>query len=86
MFVPSSTIDFNAENGQEIPIELRAGEEVHRLWFERDMAPSGIKTYNPAFDVTDARYITAVVTERGITYPPYEESLPALLGELPQGN
>ena len=75
MFVPTSTIDFNAATGADIPIELRKGEEIYNLWYQKDMAPAGIKTYNPAFDVTEAKYITAVVTEKGIAYPPYSESL-----------
>lgn len=75
MFVPTSTIDLNTKTGDDIHIELRKGEEIYRLWYEKDMAPEGIKTYNPAFDVTPAKYITAVVTEKGILYPPYEDSI-----------
>ncbi len=75
MFVPTSTIDLNTETGDDIHIELRNGEEIYKLWYAKDMAPEGIKTYNPAFDVTAAKYITAVVTEKGILYPPYGESL-----------
>lgn len=79
MFAPTSTIDLNTKTGDDIPIELRKGEEIYKLWYEKDMAPEGIKTYNPAFDVTPAKYITAVVTEKGILYPPYEESIKNLL-------
>ncbi|MDD4564048.1 MAG: S-methyl-5-thioribose-1-phosphate isomerase [Eubacteriales bacterium] len=75
MFVPTSTIDMNTGTGDDIQIELREGAEIYRLWYEKPMAPEGIKTYNPAFDVTAAKYITAVVTEKGLLYPPYEESL-----------
>lgn len=75
MFVPTSTIDLNTKTGGDIHIELRKGEEIYKLWYEKPMAPEGIKTYNPAFDVTPAKYITAVVTEKGILYPPYEESI-----------
>ncbi|HWQ78059.1 MAG TPA: S-methyl-5-thioribose-1-phosphate isomerase [Anaerovoracaceae bacterium] len=75
MFVPTSTIDWNTKTGEDIHIELRKGEEIYKLWYKKDMAPEGIKTYNPAFDVTPAKYITAVVTEKGILYPPYEESI-----------
>jgi methylthioribose-1-phosphate isomerase len=78
MFVPTSTIDMNTKSGDEIKIELRDGAEIYELWYEKPMAPKGIKTYNPAFDVTEAKYITAVITERGILYPPYEESLKRL--------
>jgi len=75
MFVPTSTIDLKTKTGDDIHIEQRNGEEIYKLWYEKDMAPEGIKTYNPAFDVTPAKYITAVVTEKGILYPPYEESI-----------
>lgn len=81
MFVPTSTIDLNTKTGDDIHIELRNGEEIYKLWYEKDMAPEGIKTYNPAFDVTAAKYITAVVTEKGIIYPPYEENLKKLFEE-----
>lgn len=81
MFVPTSTIDRNTKTGDDIHIELRKGEEIYKLWYEKDMAPEGVKTYNPAFDVTPARYITAVVTEKGILYPPYEESIRKLFEE-----
>ncbi|MGI6737076.1 MAG: S-methyl-5-thioribose-1-phosphate isomerase [Anaerovoracaceae bacterium] len=78
MFVPSSTIDLNTPTGAEIEIEQRDGAEIYRKWYARDMAPAGIKTYNPAFDVTDHRYITAVITERGIVRPPFSENLAGL--------
>jgi len=79
MFVPTSTIDLSTLTGEDIPIEERRGEEIYKLWYDKDMAPAGIKTFNPAFDVTPAAYITAVVTEKGIAYPPYEQSLPQML-------
>lgn len=75
MFVPTSTIDLETETGEDIVIEQRDGEEIGSMWYERPMAPAGVKKYNPAFDVTPARYITAVVTEKGIVCPPYEENL-----------
>lgn len=78
MFVPTSTIDLNTPAGADIHIEQRKGEEVYKMWYEKPMAPEGIKTYNPAFDVTDAKYITAVITEKGIVYPPYDVNLPKL--------
>ncbi|QAT43876.1 S-methyl-5-thioribose-1-phosphate isomerase [Aminipila luticellarii] len=76
MFVPTSTIDLNTPAGKDIHIEQRKGEEVYKMWYEKPMAPEGVKTYNPAFDVTDAKYITAVITEKGIMYPPYDINLP----------
>jgi len=65
---PLSSIDLNTPTGANIPIEERPAEEItHGLG--RQVAPDGIKVYNPAFDVTPARYITAIVTETGIFKP-----------------
>lgn len=75
MYVPTSTIDMNTPTGDNINIELRDGKEIYQMWYEKPMAPEGIKTFNPAFDVTDHRYITAVITEKGIVYPPYDINL-----------
>ena len=76
---PMSTIDFSISSGKQIPIEMRKPEEVRSMWYEKSMAPEGIKVYNPAFDVTDHSLITAIVTENGIAYPDYEESLRKLV-------
>jgi len=81
MFVPTSTIDFDTKTGDDINIELRNGEEIYKMWYKDNMAPEGIKTYNPAFDVTKAKYITAIITEKGIVYPPYKEGLAKLLSD-----
>jgi methylthioribose-1-phosphate isomerase len=81
MFVPTSTIDLNTPTGKDIPIELRDGNEIGEMWYERPMAPENVKTYNPAFDVTDHKYITAVVTEKGIVRPPYDVNLKKLFEE-----
>lgn len=78
MYVPTSTIDLNTPTGDDIPIELREGDEIRSMWYEKPMAPKDAKTYNPAFDVTDHRYITAVITEKGIVRPPYDENLKKL--------
>ena len=78
MYVPTSTIDMNTETGDDIHIELRKGDEIYKMWYEKPMAPEGIKTYNPSFDVTPAEYITAVITEKGIVKPPYKENLAKL--------
>ena len=86
MFVPTSTIDRNTKTGEDIHIELRNGEEIYKLWYKKNMAPEGIKTYNPAFDVTPAKYITAVITEKGILYPPYEESIRKLFEDSKEEN
>jgi len=75
MYVPSSTVDLSIKTGKDIPIELREGSEIYKMWYEKEMAPEGVKTYNPSFDVTDHKYITAVITEKGIVYPPYDINL-----------
>lgn len=79
VFAPTSTIDLNTPTGDEIHIELRKPEEVTTKWYAKPMAPAGVKVYNPAFDVTDHSLITAIITENGIAYPPYQESLPKLV-------
>ncbi|HPS74850.1 MAG TPA: S-methyl-5-thioribose-1-phosphate isomerase [Oscillospiraceae bacterium] len=75
---PGSTVDLATPTGADIPIELRDGEEIRSLWYEKPMAPEGVKCYNPAFDVTDHSLITGIITEKGICRPPYTESLAAL--------
>lgn len=75
ILLPSSTIDMNCPTGDDIPIELRSEEEIRSLWYEKPMAPADVKCWNPAFDVTDHELITAIVTEKGILYPPFAESL-----------
>jgi len=76
---PLSTIDLSLSCGEEIPIEERDASEIVE-GFGKRIAPRGIKVYNPAFDITPARYVTAIVTERGICRPPYEESLRKVKG------
>ena len=71
---PVSTIDLATPSGDAIPIEERAAEEVTHHGGRR-MAPEGVAVRNPAFDVTPHRYVTAIVTERGIAREPYAESL-----------
>jgi methylthioribose-1-phosphate isomerase len=78
MYVPSSTIDMAIETGDEIEIEMRDGSEIYKMWYEKNMAPEGIKTYNPSFDVTPNDLITAVVTEKGVVRAPYKENLKKL--------
>ena len=72
---PTSTIDMNCGTGKDIQIEERMPEEVTEKWYAKRMAPVGIKVFNPAFDVTDARFITAIITEYGIARPPFKKSL-----------
>ena len=76
---PSSTVDFETAEGKDIPIEMRDPSEVTELWYEKRMAPEGVKVYNPAFDVTDHSLVTAIITEAGVAYPPFTESLKGLL-------
>lgn len=78
ILLPSSTIDLRCETGADIPIEERSGEEIRSLWYEKPMAPASVPCWNPAFDVTDHALITAVVTEKGVLYPPYEDKLKEL--------
>jgi len=74
---PLSTIDPSCPGGEDIVIEQRSPEEVTEKWYSKRMAPEKVRVYNPAFDVTDAELITAIVTEKGIARPPYTESLKA---------
>ncbi|MDR7078578.1 methylthioribose-1-phosphate isomerase [Neobacillus niacini] len=75
---PLSTIDLECKTGDDIQIELRPSEEITSKWYEKPMAPEAVQTYNPAFDVTDHSLITGIVTENGIAYAPYTESLPKM--------
>ena len=71
---PSSTFDFNIASGEEIPIEERKPEEITN-GFGRQTAPDGIGIYNPAFDVTPAELITAIITEKGVIQPINRETI-----------
>jgi len=77
---PISTLDLSLNSGKEIPIEERAQTEVTEIGGRR-LAPVGMRAANPAFDVTPASYVDAIITERGIARAPYDESLPRLAGE-----
>lgn len=78
---PSSTIDFNTKCGDDIHIELRDQEEIGSMWYEEPMILNDIKKYNPSFDVTDHSLLTAIVTEKGIVYPPFDVNLKKLFQE-----
>ena len=71
---PISTVDLATKDGSGIPIEQRNSREVTHI-AGKQMTPDGVEIENPAFDVTPAKYVTAIVTERGIARAPYEESL-----------
>ncbi len=77
---PISTLDLGLADGSKIPIEERAPEEVTQVGGRR-LAPAGIRVANPAFDVTPASCVDAIITERGIARAPYEVSLSRLAGE-----
>ena len=72
---PTSTIDMATPTGADITIEQRPAHEVTDMWYEKPMAPAGVKVFNPAFDVTDHDLIAGIVTEYGIAREPYTESL-----------
>jgi methylthioribose-1-phosphate isomerase len=74
---PMSTVDLATSQGQDIPIEERSGEEVVLIQGKR-LAPKGIHIRHPAFDVTPADLIAAIVTERGVARPPYRQTLKML--------
>jgi methylthioribose-1-phosphate isomerase len=74
---PMSTVDLRAASGRDIPIEQRAADEVTHLKGQR-IAAEGVGVFNPAFDVTPARLIAAIVTERGVVRSPFEAGLQAL--------
>jgi methylthioribose-1-phosphate isomerase len=71
---PLSSIDLNSASGKQIPIEQRAGRELTELG-GKQIAPRGVATFNPAFDVTPAELVTAIITEQGIARAPYSSSL-----------
>ena len=75
---PTSTIDMNCPTGNEIRIEQRDPDEIRTMWYKEPMALPEVKCYNPAFDVTDHSLLTAIVTDRGIVYPPFDVNLKKL--------
>ncbi len=76
---PVSTLDLTLKSGAEIPIEERPAAEVTDM-YTPGVAPAGIGVRNPAFDITPARYVTAIITEKGIARAPYEAALAAMIG------
>ena len=79
---PTSTVDMTLASGDEIPIEERPAEEITEMWYEKRMAPEGVKVYNPCFDVTDHELIAGIVTEYGVVRAPYTEILKKLFDEI----
>ncbi|HEU5015045.1 MAG TPA: S-methyl-5-thioribose-1-phosphate isomerase, partial [Roseiflexaceae bacterium] len=72
-------IDMSLATGADIPIEERTAEEITE-GFGKRTAPEGVEVYNPAFDVTPHRYVTVLITEKGIVRPPFDEGLRQLFG------
>jgi methylthioribose-1-phosphate isomerase len=77
---PISTVDLNTADGSKIPIEQRASSEVTHL-AGKQIAPDDVRVENPAFDVTPNKYVTAIITERGVAKSPYLESLAGLVAQ-----
>jgi methylthioribose-1-phosphate isomerase len=80
---PISTVDLDTPDGSKIPIEQRNAKEVTHIG-GRQMTPDGVGIENPAFDVTPAKYVAAIITERGIARAPYENSLRDLAAQIPK--
>jgi methylthioribose-1-phosphate isomerase len=76
---PLSTFDLSLKNGRSILIEQRDNREVSTLLFKRKVAPKGIKVFNPAFDITDSSFITAIITDKGIIRNPYRKNIKKIL-------
>lgn len=68
---PGNTFDPSCTSGTNIEIEHRDEKEITEMWYQKRMAPTGIRALNPAFDITDASLITAIVTEKGVHHPPF---------------
>jgi methylthioribose-1-phosphate isomerase len=73
---PTSSIDLNCPSGNDIPIEQRDPKEVSHI-FGRSLAPKGTRIFNPAFDVTAQDLISAIITEKGVINPPYQQNIRA---------
>jgi methylthioribose-1-phosphate isomerase len=71
---PTSSIDVDCASGKDIPIEQRDPKEVSHI-FGRALAPKGVRIFNPAFDVTSQDLISAIITEKGVIHPPYQENI-----------
>jgi methylthioribose-1-phosphate isomerase len=76
---PSSTFDPECMSGGTIEIEMRSPGEMKELYFSKPISPATVNCYNPAFDITDNKLITAIVTEKGVCRAPYDKSLMKLV-------
>jgi methylthioribose-1-phosphate isomerase len=77
---PLTTLDLSLKSGEEIPIEERDEKEITHIR-EYQLAPDGVNVHNPAFDVTPNHLISAIITDKGVARPPYEETLKQLFAE-----
>ncbi len=77
---PISTIDLNTKNGDMIPVEHREAEEIRRIGKLR-IGPSNVSALNPVFDITPSKYVSAVITEKGVIRPPYKRAIKAMCGK-----
>ncbi|MBW2616884.1 MAG: S-methyl-5-thioribose-1-phosphate isomerase [Deltaproteobacteria bacterium] len=75
---PISTIDPTIKNGDMIPVEERGPEEIYRFG-KREIGPSGVRVLNPAFDITPAKYVSAIITEKGVIRPPFKKGIKSYL-------
>ncbi|AFL87852.1 methylthioribose-1-phosphate isomerase [Terriglobus roseus DSM 18391] len=78
---PWATVDMATKHGDDIPIEQRNAYEVTHS-NGKQMTPDGVGIENPAFDVTPAKYVTGIITERGVLYPPYDDTMLAMQAEV----
>jgi methylthioribose-1-phosphate isomerase len=81
---PFSTLDLSLRSGKEIPIEQRDPHEVTSLYFKKPIAPAGVHVFNPAFDVTPACLVSAIITEKGLIRKPFGPRLRRLYGRVSQ--
>jgi len=77
---PISTIDVSLRSGKEIPIEERDHKEITHI-LGKQIAPAGVKVFNPAFDLTPHGYVEAIITEKGIIRKPFEENIKLVAGK-----
>ena len=78
---PASTIDMDCPTGADIRIEQRDPDEIKTMWYKEPMALPEVKCYNPSFDMTDHELLTAIVTDRGVVYPPFDQNLKKLFAK-----
>lgn len=78
---PTTTIDMSTPNGDGIEIEERPAREITHV-DDAQITPDDVTVANPAFDVTPAKYVTAIITEKGVVYPPFEENIAKIMGSI----